>query len=163
MDEKDILGFLTVAQWIAVVRIGIGLWWLKSVFHKNIPHFLREGMISWTISLAENHPVPSFGNGMKNMLTATRSWFPYFQLFGEFAVGVGLTLGFLTPVSALVGIFMNLNFAAMAGVRPRKDPSVNPCFRVEQGQNLAMILAQLLILMAGGWGVWSLDGALGLF
>jgi thiosulfate dehydrogenase [quinone] large subunit len=100
---------------------------------------------------------------MKSMLSATRSWFPYLQLFGEFAVGVGLTLGFLTPLSALVGIFMNLNFVAMAGVRPRKDPSVNPCFRVEQGQNLAMILAQMLIIMAGSWRVWSLDGLLEIF
>jgi thiosulfate dehydrogenase [quinone] large subunit len=158
----DIFGFLTLEQWIAILRIGVGLWWLKSVFHKRIGHFLREGMVSWSVSLAENHPVPAFGNAMKGMLTSTRSWFPYLQLFGEFAVGVGLTLGFLTPVSALVGIFMNINFIALAGVKPR-NLDVNPCFRVEQGQNWTMILVQALVFVSGVWGVWSLDGLLGLW
>ena len=100
---------------------------------------------------------------MKAVLLGTRSWFPYFQLFGEFAVGVGLTLGLFTPVSALVGIFMNLNFLLMAGVEPTGGKDINPCFRVEQGQNITMILAQIVIFAAGGWAVWSLDGLLGLF
>ena len=159
---SDIFGFLTLDQWIAVLRIGVGLWWIKSVFHKRIRHFLQEGMINWSVSLAENHPVPAYGNTMKGMLTSTRSWFPYFQLFGELAVGVGLTLGFLTPVSALTGIFMNLNFVALAGVKP-KNVDVNPCFRVEQGQNWSMILIEFLIFVSGAWSVWSLDGLLGLF
>ena len=162
MNETDIFGWLTMGQWIAIARIGIGLWWLKSVFHKNIPQFLQGGMISWSVSLAENHPVRPFGNGMKRFLLATKSWFPYFQLFGEFAVGLGLTLGFLTPVSALAGIFMNVNFAALAGFKPG-DPDVNPCFRVEQGQNLAMILVELLVFMSGAWDVWSMDGWMGWF
>ena len=162
MDSPDIFGFMTIAQWLAVLRIGIGLWWIKSVFHKRIGHFLREGMIQWTVSLAENHPVEAYGRFMKKMLLGSKSWFPYFQLFGEFAVGAGLTLGFLTPVSALAGIFMNLNFLSMAGVKP-KDERVNPCFRVEQGQNWNMILVQLVIFASGAWGTWSLDGLLGLF
>ncbi len=162
MAENDIFGWLTMGQWTAVIRIGIGLWWLKSVFHKRIRHFLNEGMVNWSVSLAENHPVAGYGRVMKRMLLSTRSWFPYFQLFGEFAVGVGLTLGFLTPISAVAGIFMNLNFVSLAGVRP-KDMDVNPCFRVEQGQNWAMILVQVFVLVSGAWGIWSLDGLLGLF
>ncbi len=162
MSEPDIFGLLTISQWLSVLRIGIGLWWLKSVFHKRIRHFLAEGMISWTVSLAENHPVETYGRFMKRMLLASKSWFPYFQLFGEFAVGVGLTLGFLTPAAALAGIFMNLNFLALAGVRP-KDKSVNPCFRVEQGQNWNMILGETVVVAAGAWSTWSLDGLLGLF
>ena len=148
--------------WIAILRIGLGLWWIKSVFHKRIGHFLNGGMISWAVSLAENHPVPAFGNSMKAMLNANASWFPYFQLFGEFAVGVGLTLGFLTPIAAVVAIFMNINFIALAGVKP-KDISVNECFRVEQGQNWTMILGELVVFATGGWAVLSVDSLLGLF
>ena len=150
-----------VEQWLAILRIGVGLWWIKSVFHKRIGPFLREGMVNWSVSLAENHPVPAYGSAMKGMLTANRSWFPYFQLFGEFAVGIGLTLGFLTPVAALAGIFMNLNFIALAGVKP-KNIDVNPCFRVEQGQNWNMIVAELIILATGAGAVWSLDSLFGL-
>jgi thiosulfate dehydrogenase [quinone] large subunit len=162
METLDVIGFLTIAQWLAVLRIGIGLWWLKSVFHKNIPQFLEKGMISWSVSLAENHPVEGYGRFMKNLLLRTKTWFPYFQLAGEFAVGAGLIFGLLTPVSALAAIFMNLNFIALAGVKPR-DSAVNPCFRVEQGQNWNMILGEAVILMAGAWNTWSLDGMLGLF
>ena len=59
-------------------------------------------------------------------------------------------------------LLMNLNFISMAGVKPA-NIDVNPCFRVEQGQNWTMILSQLVIFAAGAWGVWSLDGLLGLF
>ena len=148
--------------WIAILRIGIGLWWIKSVFHKNWKNFLSGGMISWSVELAENHPIPAFGNGMKTMLNATSGWFAYFQLFGELAVGVGLVLGFLTPITAIIAIFMNLNFIALAGVKPR-DIDVNPCFRVEQGQNWNMIVGELVVIATGGWTVLSVDSLLGLF
>lgn len=157
----NLLNVLSVEQWLAILRIGVGLWWLKSVFHKRIGHFLREGMINWSVRLAENHPVPAFGKAMAGMLTATRRWFPYFQLLGEFAVGVGLTLGFLTPISALVAIFMNVNFILLAGVKP-KDVKVNPCFRVEQGQNWNMILGEVVVIATGAGAVWSVDSLLGI-
>jgi thiosulfate dehydrogenase [quinone] large subunit len=88
--------------------------------------------------------------------------FPYAVVLGELAVGIGLTFGFLTPISAVVAIFMNLNYLVTAGVKP-KDISVNPCFRVEQGQNIAMIAVELLIFAAGAWSVWSIDALLGVF
>jgi thiosulfate dehydrogenase [quinone] large subunit len=83
-------------------------------------------------------------------------------LFGELAVGVGLTFGFLTPVSALVGIFLNINYILLAGVKLR-DESINPCFRVEQGQNWTMIVAELVIIAVGAGAVWSVDSLLGVF
>ena len=153
---SDALG---VEEWLAILRIGIGLWWIKSVFHKDIGKFLRTGMASWTVEMAENHPWRGYGNAIKRMVTATSSWFPYLVLFGELAVGVGLTFGFLTPVSALVGIFLNINYILLAGVK-LKDESVNPCFRVEQGQNWSMILAEVLIIAIGAGAVWSVDSFL---
>jgi thiosulfate dehydrogenase [quinone] large subunit len=95
-------------------------------------------------------------------VTSASAWFPYLVLLGELAVGVGLTFGFLTPVSALVGIFLNINYILLAGVR-LKDVSINPCFRVEQGQNWSMIIAEVLIIALGAGAAWSLDGLLGIF
>lgn len=158
----DIFDWLTIEQWLAILRIAIGLWWIKSVLHKPLRSFLDHGMADWTISLAENHPVPAFGGFMKALVGGSRSWFPYLVVAGESAVGIGLTLGFLTPVSALVGIFMNLNYLALAGVRP-KERSVNPCFECEQGQNWTMIAAQVVIFMLSAGSVWSLDAVLGWF
>jgi thiosulfate dehydrogenase [quinone] large subunit len=155
---SDALG---VNQWLAILRIGIGLWWIKSVFHKDIGKFLRTGMVSWTVEMAESHPWTGYGNAIKRTVTAASSWFPYLVLLGELAVGVGLTFGFLTPISALVGIFLNVNYILLAGVK-LKDESINPCFRVEQGQNWSMILAQMVIIAIGAGAVWSVDNILGI-
>jgi thiosulfate dehydrogenase [quinone] large subunit len=158
----DIFGWLTTQQWLAILRIAIGLWWIKSVLHKPLRSFLNDGMADWTIKLADNHPIPVFGRMIKSLVGRNRGWFPYLVVAGEAAVGIGLTLGLFTPVSALVGIFMNLNYLALAGARP-KERSVNPCFECEQGQNLTMIAAQVVIFMLAAGSVWSLDGVLGLF
>ncbi|KAA3646454.1 MAG: DoxX family protein [Chloroflexi bacterium] len=158
----DLFNFLTVDQWLAILRIGIGLWWLKSVFHKDLRSFVTKGMSNWTVALAENHPVEPFGKLIGNMVDKNRSWFPYLVVLGEFAVGVGLVFGFLTPISLAVAIFLNLNYIALAGVKP-KDISVNECYQCEQGQNYNMIVPQFVLLALGGWNVWSLDSLVGLF
>ncbi len=158
----DIFGFLTGEQWLAILRIGVGLWWLESVRHKPLRKFVSGQMINWSVSLAENHPVPAYGSLIKRTLQPNAAWFPYLVVAGEAAVGIGLTFGFLTPVAALVAIFLNLNYLALAGVRP-KDLTVNAGYQCEQGQNLMMILSQVLILVLAAGSVWSIDSALGLF
>ena len=159
---NDIFGFLSVSQWLAILRIGVGLWWIKSVFHKPLRKFVGGQMADWTESLADNHPIPAFGGMIKSLVGGNRSWFPYLVVAGELATGIGLTLGFLTPIAAAVGIFMNLNYLALAGVRP-KDRSVNPAYQCEQGQNINMILAQVIIFVLAAGSVWSIDSLLGLF
>jgi thiosulfate dehydrogenase [quinone] large subunit len=140
----------------------VGLWWLKSFFHKPLRKFVQGQMADWTLSLADNHPIPLVGKVMKAMIEPNRTWFPYLVLAGELAVGVGLSFGLLTPIAALVGIFLNLNYLLLAGVKPR-DRSVNPAYQCEQGQNLMMMASELVIFMLGAGAVWSLDAILGLF
>jgi hypothetical protein len=48
---------------------------------------------------------------------------------------MGLIFGFLTPLALIGAVFMNLNYLSLAGVKPTKDKSVNPCYQCEQGQN----------------------------
>ncbi len=155
------MNILTTDEWLAILRIGIGLWWIKSVFHKDLRKFVNGGMVSWTVEIAENHPWRAYGTALKALVTASASWIGYFVVLGELAVGIGLTFGFLTPISALVAIFLNINYILLAGVK-LKDPSINPCFRVEQGQNWVMIVAEVVILGTAAWAVWSLDSLLGL-
>ena len=159
---QDIFGFLSVSHWLAILRIAVGLWWIKSVLHKPLRKFIEGGMVDWTISLADNHPVPAFASVIRTMVGKKRSWFPYLVIAGEAATGIGLTLGFLTPISALVGIFMNLNYLALAGVKP-KDRSVNPAYQCEQGQNFMMIAAEVILIVLASGAVWSLDSLLGIF
>ncbi|HEY5573094.1 MAG TPA: hypothetical protein VIK64_08800 [Anaerolineales bacterium] len=157
-------GFLTVSQWLAVLRIGIGLWWLKSFLHKPHRKFVGGQMVDWTLSLADNHPLPAFGRLIKRLVAPNASWFPYLILLGELAIGIGMTLGFLTPVAILVAIFLNLNYISLAGVRP-KDINVNRAYQCEQGQNWNMLVAEAVLFFTVAFAgcTWSVDGPLGLF
>ena len=158
----DVFGLLGAEQWLAMLRVALGLWWLESVRHKPLRRFLTGQMADWTLALAENHPAPAYGKLIKRIVGPNRRWFPYFNLAGELAVGIGLTFGFLTPVSALVAIFLNLNYLSLAGVRP-KQREVNPGYQCEQGQNLMMIASEVIVFALGAGAVWSLDRLLGLF
>jgi hypothetical protein len=79
----DIIDFLAVNQWLAVVRIGIGLWWLKSFLHKPLKRFVNGQMVGWTLALAENHPVPGFGRVIKGMVAPNAAWFPDYILMRQ--------------------------------------------------------------------------------
>ncbi len=160
---ETIFGILTVEQWMAFLRIAVGLWWLESVRHKPLRKFVSGGMVNWVSDLADNHPVPAYGALIKRTVVPAASWFPYLNLAGELAVGIGLVFGIFTPLAISVAIFLNLNYLALAGVRPTKDINVNRCYQCEQGQNLMMIASEIVIFFTGAWAVWSLDSVLGLF
>ena len=159
---ETLFGILTVEQWLAILRIGIGLWWLKSVLHKPLREFVSGQMTNWTLALADNHPIPAYGRLIRKTVEPNASWFPYLVVLGEAAVAIGLILGFLTPISLLVAIFLNLNYIALAGVRP-KDINVNKCYQCEQGQNYVMLVAEIFLLATISWAVWSIDALLGIF
>ena len=70
-----------------------------------------------------------------------------------------MTLGFLTLVAALVALALNFNYLTVAGVRSR-NIAVNNCFRVDQGQNFVMMLAEAVIFFTGAGAIWSIDNLL---
>jgi thiosulfate dehydrogenase [quinone] large subunit len=158
---EDIFGFLTVSQWLAILRIGIGLWWLKSFLHKPLRKFVDGQMVDWTLALADNHPIPAYGRLIRRMVEPNRSWFPYLILLAEISVAIGMILGFLTPLALIVGIFLNLNYISLAGVKP-KDITVNPAYQCEQGQNWNMLVAEVVLLFTAAGCTWSLDSLLGI-
>jgi thiosulfate dehydrogenase (quinone) large subunit len=76
----------------------------------------------------------------------------YVVVYGELAIGLGLALGFLTPVAAVAGIVLNLLYFTLM---------IHDW--AEQGQNLMMVLAAVVVLGLHGWQVWSIDHLIGLF
>jgi thiosulfate dehydrogenase [quinone] large subunit len=159
---ETLFNILTVEQWLAILRIGIGLWWLKSFLHKPHRKFVSGQMVNWTVALADNHPVPAFGGAIKRLVQPNASWFPYLILVAELAIAIGMILGFLTPVALIVALLLNLNYISLAGVKP-KDISINTCYQCEQGQNWTMIVSELTLLATISWSVWSVDSLLGIF
>jgi thiosulfate dehydrogenase [quinone] large subunit len=146
---------------LAILRIGIGLWWLKSFLHKPLRKFVDGQMVDWTLALADNHPIPAYGRLIRRMVEPNRSWFPYLILLAEISVAIGMILGFLTPLALIVGIFLNLNYISLAGVKP-KDITVNPAYQCEQGQNWNMLVAEVVLLFTAAGCTWSLDSLLGI-
>ncbi len=146
----DIFGWLTLDKWLAILRIGVGLWWLESVRHKNLPDFLRGGAMNWVESLTIDHPIRPFATIIQRLCLRSQrrrivtSWL---VVLGEFCVGVSLTAGLLTMAGLIVALFLNINYLLLAGL---KDQG-------EQGQNLMMILSESILFATGAGRFWSLD------
>jgi thiosulfate dehydrogenase (quinone) large subunit len=149
----NVLGWLSLREWLAILRIGIGLWWLESVRHKNLREFLRGSSMNWVEKLTRDHPVPAYAALVRrSSLGSQRSRLvtSYLIVAGESCVGVSLALGLLTVLGAIVGLFLNLNYLLLAGLTDQG----------EQGQNLMMILIEIVVLATGAGMTWGIDGKL---
>ncbi len=158
----DIFGWLTAAEWIAFLRIVLGLWWLESVRHKDLHSFVDHDMIDFAVNLADNHQFPVYGKMVKRVILANRSWVPYLIVFAELALGLSLTLGLLTPIAALGSIFLTLNYLLLAGLPPT-DKTVYPAYEVEQGQLIMMLAIGIVIFFMGAGCTWGLDALFGFY
>lgn len=150
---EDIFGWLTDEEWLAVLRIGLGLWWLESVRHKDIPGFLRGGAMDWVQSLTEDHPVPAFAQMVQRVSLSTHrrrivtSWL---VVLGELGAGLSITFGFITYAGLAVGLFLNFNYLVLAG----------PKDQGEQGQNLMMLLIGVVLFATAAGMTWGVDAKL---
>lgn len=145
--------WLSVAEWLAVLRIGLGLWWIESFRHKDKAAWLVRGAgISWGQSVAEKHKWPFVKSGFDKVVAPHPKTMAYVVVFGELAIGLGLALGFLTPIAAVASILLNITYFVLMITD-----------WAEQGQNLMMILIAVVVLGTHAWGTWSIDHWLGLF
>ena len=140
-------------EWVAVLRIGVGLWWFESWRHKNKEAWFERGSgIAWAQSVAEKHRWGFVKRGFDTVVAPRPKLMSYLVVFGELAIGLGLILGFLTPVAAVAGMLLNLLYFVLM---------IHDW--AEQGQNSMMFLAQLVVLGTQAWETWSIDHALGWF
>jgi thiosulfate dehydrogenase [quinone] large subunit len=144
---------LDVDQWLAVLRIGLGLWWLESWRHKNKEAWFARGSgIAWAKSVADEHRWRFVRTAFNRVVAPRPKVASYLVVFGELAIGLGLVLGVLTPVAAAAGLLLNvLYFVLMV-----HDWA-------EQGQNSMMALIALVVLGTHAWQTWSIGEAVGLF
>ena len=145
--------WLTAAEWLAVLRIGLGLWWFESFRHKDKAAWFQRGAgISWGQSVAEKHKWPFVKQGFEVIVVPRPKVMAYVVVFGELAIGLGLIFGFLTPIAAVAGILLNLMYFVLM----ISDWA-------EQGQNLMMALISVVVLGTHAWNTWSIDHWLGIF
>jgi thiosulfate dehydrogenase [quinone] large subunit len=144
---------LNAPHWMAVLRIGLGLWWLESWRHKDKQAWFQRGSgIAWAKSVAEKHKWGFVRSSFDTIVAPRPKAMAYIIVFSELLIGLGLVLGFLTPIAAIGGLLLN----AMYFVLMINDWA-------EQGQNSMMFLISVVILGTHAWQTWSLDSALGLF
>ncbi len=144
---------LSPAHWLAVLRISLGLWWLESFRHKNKRAWFERGSgIAWAQSVAEKHRWAFVTSGFNALVAPRPKVMSYVVVFGEFALGLGLTFGFLTPVAAVFSILLNLCYFVLM---------IHDW--AEQGQNSMMIAIGVVVLGAHAWQTWSLDRLLHIF
>lgn len=144
--------WLTGAQWLAVLRIGLGLWWLESWRHKDKKAWSEGSGIAWAAGVAAKHRWNAVRSGFDVVVKPRPKTMTYVVLYAELAVGLGLVAGFLTPVALVGGLLLNLLYFALM---------IHDW--AEQGQNSMMALISLVALFGMAWQSWSLDSALGLF
>jgi thiosulfate dehydrogenase [quinone] large subunit len=141
------------AVWAAVLRIGLGLWWLESFRHKNLVAWIeRQAGIKWAADIAAKHRWGAVRRGFDVVVRPNPKAMTWVVLMSELSLGLGLTLGFLTPVAAFASIALNLLYFVLM---------IHDW--AEQGQNLMMVLAAAVVLGLHGGQTWSVDHLIGIF
>ncbi|MFF6803610.1 DoxX family membrane protein [Streptomyces sp. NPDC012616] len=145
--------WLDGAEWLAVLRIGLGLWWLESWRHKDKKAWFEGGAgISWAADVAAKHRWSAVRSGFAVVVRPRPRVMAYVVVYAELALGLGLILGFLTPVALAAGLLLNLVYLVLM---------IHDW--AEQGQNSMMALISAVGLGGMAWQTWSLDSALGWF
>lgn len=147
--------------WIAVLRVVVGVWFVKAVWTKLTVGFFLDAIPYPAVSprfigfhprrvaeFAAGNPVGWYKDFLEGTVLPNAKLFAILQGYGEVAVGFGLVLGFLTGLAALVGLFLSLNFGLAS-----QWMSFG-----QQGFHLLLVTSMIIFLCARAGRVWGLDG-----
>jgi uncharacterized membrane protein YphA (DoxX/SURF4 family) len=134
---------------LALLRIGVGLYFISQVGGKT-PNFLLSGA-SLSRQLQNGLPrmEPFYQHFLQGVVLPHVDLFARLVFFAEWLVGVALTLGLFTPVAAVVGAWLNVNYMLMKGL-PSAGGSVDRLF----------VLADIVFIAAGAGLTLGLDARL---
>jgi uncharacterized membrane protein YphA (DoxX/SURF4 family) len=107
---------------LAIIRVVVGGWFLKAAVFKLTADYLwwipyptvTQRFINFLPKrlgeFAAENPVLWYQRFLTETAIPHAHLVAFLESFGEVCVGLGLTLGLLTSVSALVGLVMSINF-----------------------------------------------------
>jgi thiosulfate dehydrogenase [quinone] large subunit len=146
--------------WLALLRVVVGAWFIKAVWTKLTIAYLWGAVPYPVVSprFLGFHPkrVAEFAAGnpvgwYKDFLEATvlphAKAFATLQAYAEVAVGFGLVLGLLTGLTALVGLFLSVNFGL----------ATHWMSFGQQGFHVLLTTSMLIFLGARAGRAWGLD------
>jgi uncharacterized membrane protein YphA (DoxX/SURF4 family) len=145
-------------QWLAILRIATGLWFIKAIWSKWV---LVGGIVPvplatprWIETLprilagyADVNPLAWCQYFLQHIVARNVEQFAHLTAIGEGLVGIGLTFGLMTRLSAAGGLFLLLvyEFAALGLPFP------------QHGLRLFLIVATVGFFFARAGNVWGLD------
>lgn len=146
--------------WIVLLRVVVGVWFLKAVWTKLTTAWLF-GVIPYpavsprflgfhpkrVAEFAAGNPVEWYKQFLESTVLPHAATFATLQTYGEVAVGVGLVLGLLTGLAALVGLLLALNFGL----------ATQWMSFGQQGFHLLLITSMIVFLGARAGRLWGLD------
>lgn len=150
-------------RWLAVLRLTVGLWFLKSLFTKLtigfVVGFIPVPMASdrWIATMptliaryAAENPIPAYRSFLLETVVPNHA-FAHVTAIGEVAVGLSLTLGLLTEVGAVCGALQVIMYGL----------AVQHMSSGQQGFHVMLLAMMLAFVFAHAGRTWGLDGGLG--
>jgi thiosulfate dehydrogenase [quinone] large subunit len=147
-------------SWIAVLRVIVGAWFVKAVWTKLTLAFLWDVIPYPTVAprflafqpkrvaeFAAGNPIEWYKQFLEGTVLPNSRAFATLQTFGEAAVGLGLILGLLTGLTALVGLFLSLNYGL----------ATQWMSFGQQGFHVLLITSMIIFLFARAGRAWGLD------
>ena len=159
--------------WLAVLRIVVGAWFLKAVWTKLTVE-LAWGVVPYlavsprflgfqpkrvaefangnpaVAELAKGNPVIWYKQFLEDTVLPHAWLFAHLQAYGEAAVGLALLLGFCVGLTALVGLFLALNYGL----------ATQWMSFGQQGFHVLLITSMIIFLGARAGRVGGLDGSI---
>src|SRR5262245_63618215 len=115
---------LAPETWLALLRVVVGAWFLKAVWTK-LAIGVAWGVLPYPMvsprfvafhpkrvaEFAAGNPIGWYKDFLEQTVLPSSPAFARLQTYGEVAVGLGLILGLLTGLAALIGLYLCLNYA----------------------------------------------------
>jgi thiosulfate dehydrogenase (quinone) large subunit len=154
------VGMSHPSKWLAVLRIVVGLYFVKSLVTKMtlvmLGGVLPIPMVSdrWLDVMpkivtrqASENPLLFYKQFLEGTVLPNSSTFAQLTAWGETVAGIGLTLGLLTGVASIVGLILVVNYGlATQWMSPG-----------QQGFHLVLFFLMLTFFFARAGRTWGLD------
>ena len=148
------------AEWLAVLRIVVGLYFVKSLVTKMtvvmvggvlpIPAVSArwiDVMPKIVTKQASENPIAFYKHFLEATVIPNSNLFAQLTAWGETMVGIGLTLGLLAGAASLIGLILVINYGLAT---QWMSPS-------QQGFHLVLLVLMLAFHFARAGRVWGLD------
>jgi uncharacterized membrane protein YphA (DoxX/SURF4 family) len=149
------------AEWLTVLRIVVGLYFVKSLVTK-MSIVMLGGVIPvpvvserWLVVMpkivakqASENPLGFYKQFLEGTVLPHSNLFAHLTAWGETVTGIGLTLGLLTGLASLVGLILVINYGlATQWMSPG-----------QQGFHLVLFFLMLAFFFTRAGRAWGIDG-----